>query len=73
MTMRQTLATAACAITIGLLAATAASAQSSNTIPCHKCGYHTIARSPNPHDLMPRIVKVTCAPAKMGDCLKTGK
>ena len=73
MTMRQTLATTVCAITLGLLAATAASAQNAGASPCHKCEYHTAAPSPNPHDLMPRIVKVPCAPELMGDCLKTGK
>ncbi len=69
MTMRQTLATTVCAITFGLLAA---SAQGAPTVPCHKCDYHTTSPSPNPHDVMPRIVKVPCAPELMGDCLKTG-
>ena len=73
MTMRQTLATTVCAITFGLLAASAASAQDAPAVPCHKCNYHTVPPSPNPHDVMPRIVKVPCAPALMGDCLKTGK
>lgn len=70
MTMRQTLATAACALTLGLLAATVATAQTVAGQPCHTCDYHTVAPSPNPHDLS-RIVKVLCPPALMGDCLKT--
>ncbi|ADU15447.1 hypothetical protein [Asticcacaulis excentricus] len=73
MTMRQTLAATACAITLGLLAVSAASAQAADGKPCHKCDYRTAPPSPNPHDVMPRIVKVPCAPADMGDCLKTGK
>ena len=73
MTMRQTLATAACAITLGLLAVSTASAQNANGQPCHKCDYRTAPPSPNPHNVMPRIVKIQCAPAAMGDCLKTGK
>jgi hypothetical protein len=62
-----------CAITFGLLAVSAASAQAANGKPCQKCDYRTAAPSPNPHNAMPRIVKIPCAPADMGDCLKTGK
>ena len=73
MTMRQTIAATACAITFGLLTASTVSAQNANPVPCHKCDYHTAAPSPNPHDLMPKIIKVPCPPELMGDCLKTGK
>ncbi|MBP2159019.1 hypothetical protein [Asticcacaulis sp. BE141] len=73
MTIRQTLATTACAITLAVLAVSTASAQPADGQPCHKCAYRTAPPSPNPHDVMPRIVKVPCAPALMGDCLKTGK
>jgi hypothetical protein len=73
MTTRQTLATTVCAITFGLLAVSAASAQAANGNVCHKCDYRTAPPSPNPHDQMPRIVKVPCAPELMGDCLKTAK
>ena len=73
MTIRKSLATTACAITLGLLAVSTASAQNANGQPCHKCDYRTAPPSPNPHNVMPRIVKIPCAPADMGDCLKTGK
>ncbi len=72
MTMRQTLATAACAITLAVLATSAAMAQATSGQPCHKCDYHTVAPAPNPHDV-PRIVKVPCPPELMGDCLKAAK
>ena len=72
MTMRQTFATTVCAITIGLLAVSA-SAQAAEGKPCRKCDYRTAPPSPNPHNVMPRIVKIPCAVADMGDCLKTGK
>lgn len=73
MTIRQTLATTACAITLAVLAVSTASAQPADSQPCRKCDYRTAPPSANPHDVMPRIVKVPCAPALMGDCLKTGK
>lgn len=72
MTTRQTLATTMCAIAFGLLAVSA-SAQAADGKPCHKCDYRTAPPSPNPHNAMPRIVKIPCAPADMGDCLKTGQ
>lgn len=72
MTMRQTLVATTGAITLAVLAASTAMAQSTNGQPCHKCDYHTVAPTPNPHDV-PKIVKVPCPPELMGDCLKTAK
>ena len=72
MTMRKTLATTVCAITLAVLATSAAMAQTTSGQPCHKCDYHTVAPTPNPHDV-PRIVKVLCPPELMGDCLKAAK
>ncbi len=73
MTMRQMLATTACAITITLLATSSAMAGTKDGQPCHKCDYRTAPPSSNPHDQMPKIVKVPCAPEQMGDCLKSAK
>jgi len=73
MMTRQPFATATCAIFFGLMAMSAGSAQAADSKPCTKCDYRTAPPAPNPHNFMPSIVKVPCAPESMGDCLKAGK